>query len=444
MTTSFSIISSITVPENYSWDSGVPFSTEALQASAAFDPDLGYIVGYAPGVRIAFQNTSTEDIGYDYTEYSWDFNDYYNTTYNNVTLSCLQNVSHTYIMPGIYKVTLKHVQTKTVPLLVDPGVPALSCLGKYDIEWYWDNLSATKICRTWFETTCDGSFSKTWDDELACYGKYCKFWSWTQLELQGGVNPVTWEQSKTDNIFTKRWQFEPPTEVCTSGQDATFVNVLQVQENKFIPPTFTVKVLEIMPVANIYTITQPTTGISPLTVQITPRETKCGSFPIDKILWDPGDGSPILTVSRLQEPNLSQFTYTNYFSADPLDPRNYDLIHTYKRGLKTYPMFYPSLTAYSGSTNSSDMCSTVIGPVALPSISGQTHLLKIRNNTIGNLYSLQSQNYITFVTTQTAISDVGFSITKPQNLIKPVTPLTTQVSYGNNGFGYPELETFVC
>jgi hypothetical protein len=191
MTTSFSTISAITVPSDYSWDSGTPFSTGGLEVSAAYDASLGYIVGYAPGVKVAFKNTSTDEIGYDYSEYTWDFNDYYNSTYNNVSLSCVQDVSHTYIMPGTYRVILKHYQTKTVPILVDPGAPALSCLGKYNIEWYWDNLSATDVCRTWNETACDGSFSKTWDDELACYGKYCKFWSWTQLQLQGGLNPTT-------------------------------------------------------------------------------------------------------------------------------------------------------------------------------------------------------------------------------------------------------------
>lgn len=446
MTTEYSIISAITVPRDYSWDSGTPFSTSALETSAAYDVNSGYIIGYAPGVRITFKNSSTDDIGFDYREYTWDFNDFYNSTYNNISLSCIQDVSHTYIMPGTYKVTLKHYQTKTVPVLVDPGTPALSCLGKYDIEWYWDNLSATDVCRTWNETTCDGSFSKTWDDELACYGKYCKFWSWTQLELQGGLNPTTWEETKTGTSFAKKWQYEPPIEVCSpgAGREATFINVQQVEEQTYIPPTFTVKVLEIPPVANIYSITQPTTGVAPLTVQITPRGTKSGSFPIDRIVWDPGDGTPLIAVSRLQEPDLNQFTFTNYFTADSSDPRNYDLVHTYKRDLKTYPMFYPSLTAFSSSTDSSDACSTVIGPLTLSSISGQTHLLKVRNSTVGNLYSLQNQNYITFVTTQTTNTAEGFSATIPQNLIKPFIPLTTQTSYGNNGSGYPGSETFVC
>lgn len=443
MTTSYSILSSITVPEDYSWDNGVPFSSTSPLVTGDTNTDLGYVVGYAPGVKITFQNTSTDDLGFDFVEYTWNFNDYYNSTYNNVALSCTQNVTHTFVMPGEYTVTLKHYQTKTVPILIDPGTPTLSCLGKYDIEWYWDNLSATNVCRTWFETECNASFEKTWDDELACLGRYCKFWSWTQLEKQGGANPVTWEETKTEAVFSKRWTYEPPITVCSSGEDATFVDVQQVQEQTYTPSTITVRVLEINPVANIYSITQPTTGVTPHTVQLTPRATKCGSFPIDRIVWDPGDGSGLKTVTRLEIPDTNTFTFTNYFSADPLDPRNYDLLHTYKRGLKTYPVFYPSLTAFSSSTDTHDTCSTTIGPITLSSISGQSHLLKVRNSPAGKLYSIQTQDYITFVTTQTATNTQEFTPTAPSNPIKPIIP-QPQTFYGNNGASYPEQGTFVC
>ena len=441
MTTSYSIISSITVPENYSWDDGNPFGTTTSLVTGI--TNSGYVIGYAPGVKITFQNRSTDDEDFDFVEYTWNFNDYYNSLYNNIPLSCKQNVTHTFIMPGEYTVSLKHYQTKTVPVLVDSGLPTLSCLGKYDIEWYWDNLSATNICRTWFETECNASFEKTWDDELACLGRFCKFWSWTQLEKQGGVNPVTWEQTKTEAEFTKRWLYEPPTTVCSSGEDATFIDVQQVQEQTYKPSTITVRVLEIKPTANIYSITQPTTGITPYTIELTPKETKSGSFPIDRIVWDPGDGSGFKTVTRLEAPDAHTFTFTNYFSTDPLDPRNYNLLHTYKRGLKTYPIFYPSLTAFSSSTDTYDTCSTTIGPIVLSSISGQTHLLGVRNSSAGKLYSIQTQDYVSFMTTQTATNTQEYAVTTPDNPIKPVI-LKVQTSYGNNGAGYPEQSIFVC
>lgn len=444
MTTSFSILSAITVPENYSWDQGAPFSTPSVLLSSLADQSQGYILGYAPGVKVIFNNTSIDDLGFEYAGYTWDFNDYYNTTYSNTTLSCTKSVEHVYIMPGTYKVALKHYQTKTLSIQVDPGAPALSCLGKYNIEWYWDNLNAQGACRTWNETGSDGSYIKRWDDELACYGKYCSFWSWTQLESKGGTNPVTWEQSRTGQIYAKRWSYEPPTTICKSGEEATFVDVVQVQEETYTTPSFTVKVLEIPPTAHIHSITQPTTGYSPFTVQLTPRSTVCGSFPIDKIIWDPCDGSEIKTVTRYSTPDAAQFTYTNIFSSDPYDPRNYDLIHTYKRQIDTYPVFYPSLTAYCSCTYSSDSCSMVLGPVSLSSISGQTHLLKIRNTPHGNLYSMQVNNTVTFVTTQTAnITATNFTPTIPQNVVKPAT--TKQANYlGNMGLNYPSITATFC
>ena len=132
MTTSYSIISSITVPENYSWDDGNPFGTTTSLVTGI--TNSGYVIGYAPGVKITFQNRSTDDEDFDFVEYTWNFNDYYNSLYNNIPLSCKQNVTHTFIMPGEYTVSLKHYQTKTVPVLVDSGLPTLSCLGKYDCQ----------------------------------------------------------------------------------------------------------------------------------------------------------------------------------------------------------------------------------------------------------------------------------------------------------------------
>jgi len=442
MITGFSILSATTVPSNYSWDNGSPYSSSSPLVTSVASTLYNFVTGYAPFVKVTFKNDSYDEPGFDYVQYTWSFGDYYNTAYNNVTLSCTSNVEHTFIMPGTYIVTLNHYQTKTVSIVTDFGQPELSCLGKYDIQWYWDNLSATNVCRTWFETECTGQYAKRWDDEVGCLGKYCHFWSWTQTETQG-ANPVTWEQSRTGGEFEKRWWFEPPTTVCKSGEDATFTDVRYVNE-QMAPLNVIVYVHETLPEASMYCVTQPITGHSPFTAQITSRTTKCGSFPIDRIDWDPGDGSSILTVTRYSPPDSTYFTFTSAFSADALDPRNFDLVYTYKRKLNTYPVFYPSLTAYSSSTGSISKCSTIVGPVSLSSISSQTHLLKVRSETSNKLYAFQTNNAVTFVTTQTGNKDLSYVPTIPQNQIILTQP-TQQKHFGNDGLSYPNLNNIpVC
>jgi hypothetical protein len=435
MTTSFTILSAATVPNTYSWDNGSPFSSTSPHVTGVATTLYNFVTGNAPYTKVVLKNESTDEFGFDFVQYTWNFGDYYNTAYNNVTLSCTNNVEHVFVMPGTYIITLNHYQTKTVSIVTDFGQPELSCLGKYDIQWYWDNLSAVD-CRTWFETECTGQYAKRWDDEVACLGKYCHFWSWTQTEIQGS-NPVTWEQARTDGEFEKRWWFEPPVTVCKSGEDATFTDVRFVNEET-APINVIVKVLEILPEASMYCVTQPITGYSPFPAQITSRTTKCGSFPIDRIDWDPGDGSNILTVTRYNEPDNTYFTFTSAFSADISDPRNFDLVYTYKRKLNTYPVFYPSLTAYSSSTGSTSRCSTVVGPISLSSVSNQTHLLKVRSERNNKLYMFQANNAVTFVTTQTGSKDLSFTPTLPPNQLILSQPVR-QKYFGNDGLTYPNL-----
>jgi hypothetical protein len=121
--------------------------------------------------------------------------------------------------------------------------------------------------------------------------------------------------------------------------------------------------------SNIST-TNPENINFPLTVTITPRYTLTGSFPIEKIVWDLGDGSPLITKTRWDNNTSFPFVTSGAMSADPLDPRNFDIVHTYTKPDNSVYSFYPSITAYTYSTGSSDACSITIGPIAAQPLQG--------------------------------------------------------------------------
>jgi hypothetical protein len=452
MTTDFTVLSGITVTQNYNWDKGLPFTVglsaktnpQTLTISDINDSTSIYISGYAPGFRVFFKNNSSSDPDFSFINYNWDFGDFYNDSNNTVSLCCLADVEHTYIMPGQYTVSLTLIQSKEQ---TGAFVGETQCLGKYNYQWYWDNLVCDRAeTVTWDEAACNGIRSKWWDNETQCFQKYCKFWSWYDLRSASeAANPVTWEQTMSvgpQATFTKKWAFEANDTVCTSNTDTTFINTVITQSQTTIK-TAVVEVFELIPVAKLYLVSQPVSGISPLSVQISPRNTIAGSFPIDRIDWDPGDGTPIKTVTRYTTPNSNLFTYTSAFSADMPDPRNYDFLHTYKRTIDTYSMFYPSITAYSSSTGTKDSCSLTVGPVALSSYSNNISLLKGRNTPTGNLYSLQIDNNVTFVTTQTGSNNATYTLNKPQNIIR--NSFGSPVIYkGNPGTNYPPIYTPTC
>ena len=338
MTVNFTVISGHSVPSNYSWDNGTPFSVASPLLYTVLLPQGGIITGNAPGVKVLIKNdTVLSTIAENFTsvsaEYFWNFNDYYNSNNDTYTLTCSADRSNVYIMPGSYETTLTVVETY---LRVDPQ---------------------------------------------------------TQILQQVKASPQTTEAT-----------------VCT--------------------------VQEILPKANLYSVTQPTTGYAPFLVRLTARTTTPGSFPVDRILWDFGDGSERLLVSRYyNEPN-NNLIFTNVLSSDSEDPRNYDVLHTYTRECDTYPVFYPSITAYSSSTNSIDTCSLTIGPVLLSTTDAQFHILKGRNTCYGNLYSAEIDKNITFVATQSATERVYTLIpTTPPNPIRNSFGQTT-LSFGNSGTDY--------
>lgn len=436
MTTDFYIISGSTVLSSYNWDNGNPFNGSVTDIPA--NSTQNYISGYAPALKVLFANNST--VGNDsifnilYLDYTWNFGDYYNDFGNVISLSCVNPVEHIFIMPGKYTVSL--TQTEVVQQTVDQ--PSGPCLDKYDLNWYWDNLKSTQVDnKTWYETQCGSIFAKWWDFETTCLQKYCKFWSWEKLVSTDVNNNVKWEETNNGALYQKRWFYEANDTVCSIPDIVTTSNSNQQITTK----QYIVEVVELPPVAALHSVTQPLTGVSPYTVQLTPRATKTGSFPIDRIDWDFGDGSPIKTIVR-QGNNFNdpELIYNGIFTADNYDPRNFDVLHTYIRDIKIYPSFYPSITAYSANTSTSDSCSTLIGPIVLPNVgTSNINFIKSKNTADGILYTAIYDNACTFFTTVTSEQkDTNTSVpyTYPTNRLQSSAGLPIFAN-GNYGLGYP-------
>jgi hypothetical protein len=445
MITEFSILTGATVPDNYSWDRGVPFDNPALRRPAYIETN--YISGYAPGLDIIFNNNSQAGeilFAQEYLiNYNWNFGDVYNEGTNNVILSCVTPVRHVYTMPGRYTVTLTHTEVITQSIDNNP----LLCRDRYNINWYWDNLADLTVFppspdrKTWNETECFGSFPKTWDPELGCLQRHCRYWSWESTQFIDKT-PTTWEQARTNGFFEKRWLYESNDKVCQIPEQP--LTAIVRQERQDVIKQFMVEVKEILPQARVHSMTRPAAGTSPLTVQLSPRATQCGSFPIDRIDWDFGDGSPIVTITRQGQYIGPEFVFTNVFNLDLDDPRNYDLIHTYRRNSEQYAVFYPSITAYSANTGSPDACSTTIGPIDLPTSIDDVKILKVKNTSQGTLYTIDIDNTCSFVATTTGIN----TITVPQINIPPNKVRDTFseiiIYQGNPGNNYPPFIEHNC
>jgi hypothetical protein len=435
MTTGFSLISGSTVPQDYSWDIGLPF-TPGITESEAYST-IEYISGYAPGLKVLFRNDSIPDtsseFNIDYLDYSWNFGDYYNYNGNFISLSCVVPVEHIFIMPGKYSVSLTQTQTTTETVVDAP--PDL-CLDKYNLNWYWTKMECVNLdSKTWDDTKCTSpTFPKWWDNELVCFQKYCKFWSWERLKCTDTINRVKWEETATGGQFEKRWFFENNDTVCGVPEFLTFTNT----QSQTITKQYIVEVKEIMPKARLHSVTQPPLGNSGIAIQLSPQATKCGSFPIDRIDWDFGDGSPIKTVTR-QGNNLAdvELFNNNIFSGDPLDPRNFDALHTYNRSADMYTMFYPSITAFSANTGTFDSCSTTVGPISLPAVTpNEVKLVKSKNTVNGVLYSIEYNNTCSFVTNVPGVQNITIPVsTGPQNRLENSYNLPI-LYFGNNGLGY--------
>lgn len=439
METNFNIISATTVPENYSWDTGLPFDS-SINTVPAYST-TNYTSGYAPGLKVKFNNLSRISAIVRNLSYNWNFGDYYHDTTNFVTTTGVDVVEHIYVMPGKYSVTLNALET--LPELNTLVANDRFCLGRHKVRWFWDDLKTTTLNNiTWDETRCiklqttpSNRFKpKTWGNEYACLGKYCKAWSWLgNIRQTAQLGAVKWNETQTEAEFVKKWQFEPNNIECDADEAIEPFSVTTIKP-------FIVEVVEKPPIAGMYSVTQPLTGDLPFVVELSPKFCKTGSFPIDRIDWNFGDGSPTITITRYTPPVNQAFVrgVPTPYPDDINDVRNYNVRHTYNIVKDTYPLFYPSLTCYSANTNTHDACSLTIGPLSIPYEPDTFKVVKSRNTTNGNVYALEIDDNITFITTASAIKEpiknIIFNV--PENPIKNTLNLPSTLFTGNSGDGY--------
>jgi hypothetical protein len=370
MIITFDLVSPKTVPSTYSWDNGVPSATSPSLVDLTLDSE-GYYVGYAPFVLIRLSSVPVFETGDDiYTVFrTINFGDYYNCNYNQLTSLGFDEdyYCHVYVMPGTYEASLTHTQYSTAfdlgeqPTIIyqqdaidEYQAPVFDLISENDrgrIFWNWGKLacnseSSTEICDT------------------------------GQGDLT--ITPITWKEAKCSEYYAKAWKdtkgscFEAPPVLIPS--DSISINI----PNKL-------KIIELTPTAYLSAI-QPDqlNRVSPLSATLTARFTKCGSFPIEKIVWDLGDGSPLLTQRRWSVLSSEPFVYSGAIAGDPSDPRNYDVKHVYKVTKDSGYTFYPSITAYAYSTGTTDCASAVIGPIQPQTYNKDTNKASLLQNNIND------------------------------------------------------------
>jgi hypothetical protein len=365
MITTFDPVMPKTVPSTYSWDNGIPSPTSSELTDLQVDEE-GYLVGYAPFAFVRLSSVSTpEPTDSALTVFrTINFNDYYNC--ESVLLTSLgfdeAYFCHVYVMPGIYEpamTTIQYVtsvdtgqqptifyQQETIEESQAPVFDLLEQIDRGRIYWNWNKL----VCNS--PEICDTGVGDLTN------------------------NSITWKQASCNEVYSKTWQsvsgncFESPLVV---GPSSASVSKLA---NK-------IKIKEISPVAYL-SAAQPDSlnRISPLSATLTARFTKCGSFPIEKIVWDLGDGSPQLIQRRWSVNASDPFVYTGVFSSDPNDPRNYDVKHIYTINKNTGFSFYPSITAYASSTSTTDCASTTVGPIKPQTYSLTNNKIKLLQNNV--------------------------------------------------------------
>ena len=387
------------VSSSYSWDSETP--SEASVTSCLLSGDR--YIGYAPFVTVELSsytdNLSGEAIALVTTT---DYGDYYNleTSVQTSLISGEQTFCHNYIMPGIYTIT--HV--KTYYTKYDPCYN-----GEYDtfttyseedtnygkrpsFSWPWYNffkedyderteLLGTYAARneliTWDDCVFQGPKQVTWDQAL---GPTLEIrnrpvsWQWKHAKKIPNRyaqynQSTTWNETRPNTLFPRTWKqiknytcVGPNSAACLELvprlSSTTFTQILtSVIEVKEIPPNAYIEVVHSKPLNERY---------SPYAVTLSPRFIRSGSFPIEKIVWDLGDGSPLIEKSRNNPnevyPSSIKFKHSSLFDSDLLDPRNFDIEYSYNRTTNAN-CFYPSLTAYASSTGTSSCAATIVGPI---------------------------------------------------------------------------------
>lgn len=394
-----------TVPPNYSWDKGTPIATSVslitgLSSCQSINEDGEVIyVGYAPyfSVTLSSDPGNLSMDGFQSVRRTINFGDYYNSNSNvlvDTTYGVTQNIefTHTYIMPGTYTVSITReiyvlVREKDIPqevwategneIYFEPTVYPEPI--KPSHSWQWYNFvknpyrNAFNVSTPWISAGYQQPLQLTWKQTAGpCFNLTYKgsliVWRWDNIKkIIPSVfgSDITWDYAAGSSPGGVTWDYASYN--CYGGTASLALST----NTQIITKQAIIKVLEIPPAAYLIAgtvdeFTPLQNFTSPLTVRLSPRYTTSGSFPIEKIVWDLGDGSPLLVQRRWSPTLTAPFIFTGVLSEDLDDPRNYDIIYTYQKTPTSPYSFYPSITAYASSTGASDSAACIIGPLKQP------------------------------------------------------------------------------
>lgn len=431
MSVTLDIVAGITVPPTYNWDEGTPGVDYNSLVNIQHE-EVEQIVGYAPyfTILLSSEPTINRDFGSSSIERSFisreiNFGDYYNSSTNiqqSTTSFSEKNelyASHTYIMPGTYSIKCVQTIVDVVTSTDDNSIfkqQISSPTTRVPFSWQWYNFqkdshsSETNMPIPWLSAGFQKSNELVWSKTIGeCvplnYLNSNIVWQWnnlvqnldnTNLTIALCGAPLTWDDLSCYSPRGATWNF---TKTFYRGD---MLNISLNTTTHTIEKKFIVKVLERPPEAYVFASKpverdEPLQSItefpSPVTVHLTPRFTKSGSFPIEKIVWDMGDGSPLLVQRRWNPTLQAPFYYSGAIKEDADDPRNYDVIHTYSKTPNSPFCFYPSITAYSSSTSTHDSAAVTIGPLNfLPFNPTQFKLLQTELTDNGKIILGQMEN----------------------------------------------------
>lgn len=358
MKTGYKIAKVTTVKPSYSWDYGIPDEpnfryNEGIgphnvedQTVMVVEPEYeGESVIYntnAPYAKVTIHSSLISQLNSNVISLirTVNFNDFYNTKTNELMFEGTNDIlfEHIYTMPGEYEITY----TETV-LTSSEG------LGTYTVTPFRENIK--DYMWQWNNLLSGFNIQNSFNREV----------TWSQAKFQGN-HQITWKESKFPCLTSLHG--------ANSIQDSASINISTEQETNI---KVFVKVNEIQP--RVYLSgNQPENfdeRSSPLTVTLTPRYVRSGSFPIQEIIWDLGDNTPIFSKTRNQNLIKEPFVYNHALSGDLRDVRNYDVKHTYKKTKTSNYSFYPTITAVTASTSykqaavDGNCASYLVGPVGL-------------------------------------------------------------------------------
>lgn len=360
MTTSFpaatlSAISAKTVPSDYCWDNGVPVYEQLVDATAVTTNGVTTYTGYAPYLVasvasdivpgfITLDNLSAARI--------INFGDYYNLSSVKTELGSDGTLSedyitdsyervgfcHTYLMPGKY-----HISVDSYSFISKPRIK-IADVNQVHVE---ANQPSTEFTILEYLPALTSYDVKDSNNNIVntIYGVPLKRRPTGEIyaALTRDVNPFVYTSEKSN--------------IATVTKTDVFSNI--VYEVREIPPTAAVNLVTFL----------PSTKMFPVSAEFTAKYTKCGSFPIEKIVWDMGDGSPLLEQSRhaINTDINSEFKEngdTTSFAIN--DPRFFNVHHVFKARPDKKINFTVSLTAYAANTNTFSIASLQFDSLQFP------------------------------------------------------------------------------